>query len=332
MSRLDYWHPVLDSRELTAHRPAGIKLADCDIALFRAKNGRLGAIEDKCAHRRMKLSLGRVQRERLVCPYHGWSYDCTGQGESPSAPKLHACVTSYDAAESSGVIWVKSRDSQHALPSLAMDGWDFAGAVFDRVNAPIELVIDNFSEVEHTVTTHPDFGFDPTRAGEAKVEMQPAEDSVTVRNHGPAKMAPLDTRLAVGMRRGDHFHSDYALRFDPPRSSVTHWWTDPRTGRERMLKYHLFHYFVPEDEASTTIVTFGYLKIRWPLFRHFGPQMGWLFRRKVRRTVGEDAFLLENLADKSSGLAGMKLSRFDPILALTRERLQRIYYGNGSAL
>ena len=55
--------------------------------------------------------------------------------------------------------------------------------------------------------------------------------------------------------------------------------------------------------------------------------MGWLFRRKLRQTVDEDAFLLENLADKSPGLEGMKLSRFDPILGFTRERLQRIYYG-----
>ena len=162
-------------------------------------------------------------------------------------------------------------------------------------------------------------------------ELETGEDFVTARNRGPAKMLPLDTRLTIPVRRGDRFHSEYTFRFDPPRSSVTHFWTDPRSGHERMLKYHLFHYFVPEDEAATTIVTFGYLKIGWPVFRHLGPQMGWLFRRKVRQTVDEDVFLLENLADKSPGLAGMKLSRFDPILALTRERLQRIYYGDGFA-
>ena len=47
----------------------------------------------------------------------------------------------------------------------------------------------------------------------------------------------------------------------------------------------------------------------------------------MRATVDEDAFLLENLADKSPGLDGMKLSRFDPILGMTRERLRRIYDG-----
>ena len=54
--------------------------------------------------------------------------------------------------------------------------------------------------------------------------------------------------------------------------------------------------------------------------------MSWLFRRKIRQALEEDAFILENLADKSPDLAGMKLSRFDPILGWTRERLRRIYY------
>jgi vanillate O-demethylase monooxygenase subunit len=225
MSQLDYWHPVLDSRELTAHRPAGIKLAGCAIALFRTENSQLGAIEDKCAHRRMKLSLGKVQAGRLICPYHGWSYDSAGQGESPSAPKLHACVTSYDCAEASGVIWVKSRGSQHAPAALAMDGWDFVGAVFHKVRAPLELVIDNFSEVEHTVTNHPQFGFDPAQISQVVAELETGEDFVTARNRGPAKMLPLDTRLTIPVRRGDRFHSEYTFRFDPPRSSVTHFWT-----------------------------------------------------------------------------------------------------------
>ena len=240
---------------------------------------------------------------------------------------MHACVTSYDCAETHGVVWIKARGSCQKLPALAMDGWNFVGAVFNKVRAPLELVIDNFSEVEHTVATHPHFGLDPERASQAVVEMESSDDSITVRNCGPAKMPPLDTRLAVAIRRGDRFHSNYTLRFDPPRSSVTHLWTDPQTGRERVLKYHVFHYFVPWDDANTTIVSFGFLNVRWPVLRHFGRrQMGWLFLRKMRRTINEDAFLLDNLADHSPSLEGMKLSRFDGILGLTRDRLRRLYY------
>ena len=331
MSMLSFWHPVLVSGDLATGHVVGLKVAGRSLAMFRTDAGRVGAVDDQCAHRRMKLSFGKVEGGRLVCPYHGWSFGRGGDGESPSAPKMHACVVSYDCAETSGAIWVKARGSDQPLPKFAMDGWNFVGAVFNKVRAPLQLVIDNFSEIEHTVTTHPDFGIDRAQASQAILEIESAEDSVTVRNRGPAKMPPLDTRFAVRMRRGDLFHSNYTFRFDPPRSEVTHLWTDPQTGRERMLKYHVIHYFVPQDDTATTVVTFGFLSTKQPLSRFLRWPMAWFFRRKLRRTVEEDAFLLENLADKSSGLAGMKLSRFDPILALTRERLQRIYYGDGSA-
>ena len=38
-----------------------------------------------------------------------------------------------------------------------------------------------------------------------------------------------------------------------------------------------------------------------------------------------DMTLLANIADPSPSLDGMKLSRFDRILGLTRERIDRIY-------
>ena len=65
-----------------------------------------------------------------------------------------------------------------------------------------------------------------------------------------------------------------------------------------MSKYHLFHYFVPEDEANTLVVTFGFFQSRWPLFPYYGPYLGRFIRRKIWTTVDEDARILENLADR----------------------------------
>jgi phenylpropionate dioxygenase-like ring-hydroxylating dioxygenase large terminal subunit len=329
MGKLDYWHPVLAGRHLPAGRPIGVKVAGRSLALFRA-DGRPAAVDDQCAHRRMKLSLGTVCQDRLVCPNHGWSYDREGRGESPSATRLQAMVPSYDCDEAAGVVWVKARGTLQNLPVVARDGWNFAGAVFNRLCAPLQLVMDNFSEVEHTVATHRHFGFDRARAEETVVDLDAADDAITVRGHGPAKTPPLDTCLSVGFRRGDRFHAEYTFRFDPPRSAVTHWWSDPRTGRERLLKYHLIHYFVPEDETATRIVTFAFLKLQWPLAWRLAPQVAWLLRRRVWQTVQEDAFLVEHLADQSTNLAGMRLSRFDAILGLARARLRRIYEGEAN--
>ena len=56
--------------------------------------------------------------------------------------------------------------------------------------------------------------------------------------------------------------------------------------------------------------------------------MAWFVRRKIRSTIDEDVWLLHNMADYDTDIAGMKLSRFDRVLGLTRERLEQIYGEN----
>ena len=70
-------------------------------------------------------------------------------------------------------------------------------------------------------------------------------------------MPPFDTRLAIGLRRGDHFHSDYTFRFDPPRSSVTHFWTHPETGRRALyVGGHLHRFEEMTDAESRPLIDF----------------------------------------------------------------------------
>jgi hypothetical protein len=41
--------------------------------------------------------------------------------------------------------------------------------------------------------------------------------------------------------------------------------------------------------------------------------------------------MLRHLADHDTGIDGLKLSRFDKVLGLTRERISRIYRGRSAA-
>ncbi|MCS7045236.1 MAG: hypothetical protein NZO58_02650 [Gemmataceae bacterium] len=238
---------------------------------------------------------------------------------------MHACIKSYACAEAFGAIWVRERDAEQPLPDLVKPGWAFCGTVINRVKAPLPLLLDNFAEVEHTVTAHPQFGIDLARANQATLEIETTAETFTVRNRGPSKPPPLATRIMAWTWAGDEFHSDYTFRFDPPRSAVSHYWINRRTGRERMSKYFLYHYFVPVDADQSMVVTFGYLQTRWPGLGWMARHMGWFVRRKIKSTIDEDAWLLENLADYNPSLEGMKLSRFDKVLGLLRERLALVY-------
>ena len=108
-----YWLPVLLAGELPGPDCAPVRvklLGECLIA-FRDTEGRLGLIEEFCAHRGVSLWFGRNEESGIRCPYHGWKYDVTGQCvDLPSEPEESGMrksikLESYPAIERAGVIW-----------------------------------------------------------------------------------------------------------------------------------------------------------------------------------------------------------------------------------
>jgi phenylpropionate dioxygenase-like ring-hydroxylating dioxygenase large terminal subunit len=324
---LDHWHPVLASRDLKK-KPVGVQLAGRLICLFRDSKGCAHAIDDICPHRHLKLSIGRVVGDRIECKYHGWTFDGCGNGESPSAPKLHTCTESFSAREEHGTVWVKSKQSNPAFPDVNPDGFFHLGNFRHVVPAPLELTVDNFNEIEHSGTVHDTFGYDLDRMHEVRVRFEPTDDSVRVVNVGPTKTLNPVFRWLLGIRKGDLFHDEWTTRFSPVHSVYDHWWTSPDGTREAMVRWRLYMFFWPIDADRTAVTSFVYAKSRYP-----GPAGGlrfakWLFRREIDREVRQDIAMLEHMAEKTVGIEGLKLSRFDKILGLTRERINRIYRGD----
>jgi phenylpropionate dioxygenase-like ring-hydroxylating dioxygenase large terminal subunit len=326
MAELDHWHPVLLGQRL-GRRPVGVRLAGRPIVLFRTPAG-VAALDDICPHRRMRLSAGQVVGDKLQCPYHGWTFDACGRGESPGTPKLHACATSFDAHEAHGAVWVRARGAAGQFPAFDVAGYLPAATTAHRVQAPLELVLDNFCEIEHTPTTHGLFGYDLGRMHEVTVRFEPTETAVRVVNAGPAKRAPWPLRLLLGIGRHDHFHDEWTTHFAPVYSVYDHWWSDPATGRENRVRWRLYIFFWPIDAHETGITSFAYVKSRAPV----GPAGGarvfrWLMRWKLDAEIKLDVRVLESLASHDCGIEGLKLSRFDRVLGLNRERLARVYRG-----
>ena len=84
-----YWLPVLLSEELPEPDcpPVRVKLLSERLIAFRDTEGRLGLIDEFCAHRGPSLWFGRNEECGLRCPYHGWKFDVTGQCvDVPSEP------------------------------------------------------------------------------------------------------------------------------------------------------------------------------------------------------------------------------------------------------
>jgi hypothetical protein len=193
------------------------------------------------------------------------------------------------------------------------------------VKAPLEVTLDNFTEIEHTPTTHAFFGYPLEQMHEVGVEFVTSDDAVRVINHGPSKRITPILKLILGIRRRFEFCDDWITYFSPVYSIYDHWWADPAGKGESLVRWRLYIFFTPIDDQATTITTFAFTKHRWPLPQSAGFLLGWLMKSMLDKELLLDVNILENLADKNPDYEGMKLSRFDKILGLTRERIRRIY-------
>jgi nitrite reductase/ring-hydroxylating ferredoxin subunit len=105
-----YWLPALLASELPDPDcpPVRVQLLGERLVAFRDSEGRLGLIDEFCAHRRVSLWFGRNEECGLRCAYHGWKYDVTGQCvDLPSDPEVQSRIKlkSYPAIEQGGVVW-----------------------------------------------------------------------------------------------------------------------------------------------------------------------------------------------------------------------------------
>ena len=109
-----YWIPALLSAEIPKPDcpPVRVKLLSERLLAFRDTQGRVGVIDEFCAHRGVSLWFGRNEEGGLRCPYHGWKYDVTGQCvEVPSEPvESGFCqkikLASYRCIELGDVVWI----------------------------------------------------------------------------------------------------------------------------------------------------------------------------------------------------------------------------------
>lgn len=121
-----YWIPALLAEELPEADcpPMRVKLLSERLLAFRDSEGKLGLIDEFCAHRGVSLWFGRTEEGGIRCPYHGWKYDVSGQCvDVPSEPAENGfCerikLNGYPLIEKGGILWTYMGDpaTQPPLP------------------------------------------------------------------------------------------------------------------------------------------------------------------------------------------------------------------------
>lgn len=157
----NYWYPVDYDAAVGPADVREISFWGTSYALFRSASGELNVLENRCAHRQLRLSEGKVDGCNLVCAYHGWKYD--GEGKVVAIdhdlfdrPMPRIRIGCKAVKVRYGLIWVFFGDSERAqerdVPRIAeLEGgspWPCVPIDF-RWKAHHSIIIDNVSDFTH---------------------------------------------------------------------------------------------------------------------------------------------------------------------------------------
>jgi len=118
----NYWYPVLQSEELPAGAPRAVMALGENLVAWRDADGAPCVVHDRCPHRSIRLSVGRVFDGQLQCILHGLRFNEAGActmvpWESPGeAREKRPSVTAYPARELGGYVWAYLGDSTRFPP------------------------------------------------------------------------------------------------------------------------------------------------------------------------------------------------------------------------
>lgn len=157
------WHVVGRSQDLSPGKILTVRLLGVDLVLWRCGDQTL-AWEDRCPHRGVSFAKGWVKDDNLICPYHGFAFNNSGQCvHVPAHPnqllsKLsRGCVKTFHTQERYGMIWVCLGTPQTEIPPfLEWEDTSYRRSFFGptRYQASGLRAIENFFDFSHIPFVH----------------------------------------------------------------------------------------------------------------------------------------------------------------------------------
>ena len=228
------------------------------ILLYRAADGSVVALTDRCPHRFAPLSLGTREGDAVRCTYHGLAFDRAGQCiHNPFSDRLPkgATVRSWPIAERDGIVWLWAGEVDAADPVLIPDfGVINAGGIAPitgvmPMKAPYEFATDNLMDLSHIEFVHRGSfaGAGVIFAGEHEIR----QDGETLHSNWWMPNVPAPGHTYGVYARGmptDHWLD---MRWNAPASMLLEIGAAP-VGAERRtgVILHQAHIITPESDGT----------------------------------------------------------------------------------
>ncbi len=301
---LNAWYVCAWPDEITSDAILARTICSQPIVFYRDAGGEVAALEDRCCHRQMPLSLGWLEGDTVRCGYHGLRFDAAGKcveipGQENIPPRVK--VRTYPVVEKYGAVWVWPGEAE-ADPALIPErfapqdhpDWSFSGGT-TFVECNYQLISDNLLDLTHENYIH------RTSLGNQAVVEYPittkgGDDWVTVQrlipDHDPAPFWKAALAEAKGLEdvRCDRWQ---VIHFQPPANVVLEVGVAPAgTGgmegeRSHGVEGRNTNMITPETETTTHYF--------WGFARNFSrdPKLDPVFSQKVADIFEEDKAAVE---------------------------------------
>ena len=261
---LDRWYVAALGKEIQ-DKPLGRTLLNHAIVFYRTPDGQVSALEDRCCHRDLPLSLGTVDEGGIRCGYHGLLFDGTGKCvEIPGQAKVpsKARVSAYPVKEQGALIWIWFGSEGNEEPTCEPPAYDvhtdsryyYDGDVY-HYSAPYQLIHDNLLDLSHLGYVHlRTIGGDAGVHMNAEMKVDAEGDSVKVVRKMPNSTPPPTYSAAYPFKgKVDRwqeivFHPSHLEIWTGAVDANTESLDDPNRGG-----FHLqgFHGVTPETEETS---------------------------------------------------------------------------------
>ena len=156
------WYALAFSRELGPQQLLTRAFVGGELILYRTADGEVRATDPYCPHMGAHIGRGgRVDGDRLVCPFHAFAFD--GSGRCVATPYGHkapkkARLRTWHVDEVGGTVLVwydrAGRAPLWSVPPLEMDGWrPWAWRSFSLASHPQETS-ENSVDIGHFSVVH----------------------------------------------------------------------------------------------------------------------------------------------------------------------------------
>lgn len=289
----DCWYVAAASEEVgTQLLPR--RLLGTQVLLYRRRSGDVVALQDRCPHRALPLSMGQLLDDQVVCRYHGFTFD--GSGSCVLVPSQDnvpygADVRSFPVREEEPFVWVwlgqPSRSHGTApprLPWLTDPGWTVFGGS-ETVAAGFMLLHDNALDRTHFAFVHPDTSPRGYLDEPPPLQVEVTETSVSyAREFRPGSLAGWQA-AAAGLSPDARCVQRESGVFVSPALHIDHMQIES-TGA--LFRTVFVRAFTPVDAGSTLVI--------WRVARDFARDEATAsegLRRVHERSMFEDRPLLE---------------------------------------